>query len=49
MCGAAATALMLFAARELGARRVELLEHTTSGPASGDFDQVVGYASARVM
>lgn len=49
MCGVYATALMLGAAREMGATRVELLEHTTSGPTSGDFDQVVGYASARVL
>lgn len=49
MCGVCATALMLEAAKELGATRVEVLEHTTSGPTSGDFDQVVGYASARVL
>ncbi len=49
MCGAYATALMLTAAKQLGASRVELLEHTTSGPTSGDYDQVVGYASARVL
>lgn len=49
MCGAYATALMLTAATQLGATRVELLEHTTSGPTSGDYDQVVGYASARVL
>lgn len=49
MCGVYATALMLTAARQLGATRVEVLEHTTSGPTSGDFDQVVGYASARVL
>jgi AmmeMemoRadiSam system protein B len=49
MCGAFATALMLTAARQLGATRVEVLEHTTSGPTSGDYDQVVGYASARVV
>jgi AmmeMemoRadiSam system protein B len=49
MCGAYATALMLTAAKKLGAARVEILEHTTSGPTSGDYDQVVGYASARVL
>lgn len=48
MCGAYATALMLEATRALGASRVEILEHTTSGPTSGDYEQVVGYASARV-
>jgi MEMO1 family protein len=49
MCGVGATALMLEACRELGASTVELLEHITSGKASGDYNQVVGYASARVL
>lgn len=48
MCGANATALMMEVCRELGATTVEVLEHTTSGPVSGDYNQVVGYASARV-
>jgi MEMO1 family protein len=49
MCGVGATALMLETCRELGGSRVELLEHTTSGQTSGDYHQVVGYASARVL
>jgi AmmeMemoRadiSam system protein B len=49
MCGAHATTLMLETCRELGASKVELLEHTTSGVVSGDMQQVVGYASARVL
>jgi AmmeMemoRadiSam system protein B len=49
MCGAAATALMLFIARAQGATEVELLEHDTSYAASGDFQRTVGYASARVL
>jgi AmmeMemoRadiSam system protein B len=49
MCGAHATTLMLESCRDLGAGTVELLEHTTSGEVSGDMDQVVGYASARVL
>jgi MEMO1 family protein len=49
MCGVGATALMIEACKELGATRVELLEHTTSGQVSGDYNQVVGYASARVL
>lgn len=49
MCGAHATALMLETCKELGASRVEVLEHTTSGEVSGDMNQVVGYASARVL
>ncbi|MBX3460993.1 MAG: AmmeMemoRadiSam system protein B [Planctomycetes bacterium] len=49
MCGVGATALMLETCKALGATRVEILEHTTSGETSGDFNQVVGYASARVL
>lgn len=49
MCGVHATALMLETCRELGASRVEVLEHTTSGEVSGEYGQVVGYASARVL
>lgn len=49
MCGVHATALMLETCRELGASRVEVLEHTTSGEVSGEYGAVVGYASARVL
>lgn len=49
MCGVHATALMLETCRELGSTRVEILEHTTSGDVSGEYSQVVGYASARVL
>lgn len=49
MCGVHATALMLETCEALGASKVELLEHTTSGQISGDMNQVVGYASARVL
>lgn len=48
MCGVAATALMMEACRELGAGGARVLEHTTSGETSGDYDQVVGYATAVV-
>ena len=48
MCGAYATALMLEICRALGATRARVLEHTTSGPTSGDMEQVVGYATAVV-
>ena len=44
MCGVIPTAIVLFAANELGARRAELVEYTNSGAASGDYNQVVGYA-----
>jgi AmmeMemoRadiSam system protein B len=49
MCGVHATTLMLETCKQLGASKVELLDHTTSGEVSGDMRQVVGYASARVL
>lgn len=48
MCGAHATALMMETCRHLGAKHAEVLEHTTSGEVSGEYGQVVGYASARI-
>ncbi len=44
MCGIMPTTIVLLAALELGATRAELVEYTDSGAASGDTDQVVGYA-----
>ena len=44
MCGVLPTTIVLLAALELGATRAELVEYTDSGAASGDTDQVVGYA-----
>ncbi len=48
MCGAGPTAVMLFAAREMGAQEAELVEYTTSADFSGDKDRVVGYAGVIV-
>ncbi len=45
-CGRGAIAAALWAARGLGADRVEVLKHATSGDITGDFDSVVGYGSA---
>jgi MEMO1 family protein len=45
-CGKGALAAVLLAARELGAERAQILHYATSGDVSGDYDQVVGYASA---
>jgi hypothetical protein len=45
-CGRGAMAAVLWAAQELGADRVELLKHATSGDVTGDFESVVGYGSA---
>ena len=44
MCGYAAAAVMLVAAKELGAGQAELVKYQTSGDVSGDYNAVVGYA-----
>jgi len=44
MCGVLPTAVAITACKELGARKVSLVEHATSGDVSGDRDAVVGYA-----
>ncbi len=49
MCGFIPATVALVAAHELGAASAELLDHRTSGDVSGDYDQVVGYASSVVM
>ncbi len=45
MCGVAPAVIMLAAAREAGATAAELVCYTNSGEVSGDFNEVVGYAS----
>jgi MEMO1 family protein len=47
-CGKGALAAVLWAACDLGANRVQVLHYATSGDVTGDYDQVVGYASAVV-
>jgi len=44
MCGYAATAAMLVAVRDLGAREAKLVRYATSADVNGEFDSVVGYA-----
>ena len=48
-CGVAAVASMLWAARDLGANRVQILHHSTSADETGDTDSVVGYGAAAVL
>lgn len=48
-CGRGAVATVLWAAKQLGANRVQVLNWATSGDVTGDFSQVVGYASAIVI
>ncbi|HMA53835.1 MAG TPA: AmmeMemoRadiSam system protein B, partial [Acidobacteriota bacterium] len=43
------TTAALVAALALGASRAELVRYQTSGDASGDYTQVVGYAGIRIF
>jgi len=44
MCGYAPGAIMIVAAKALGAKKAKLIKYQTSGDASGDYSSVVGYA-----
>ena len=48
-CGHAAVAAVLWAARELGANKVQVLHHATSGDVTGDYSSVVGYGAAAIL
>lgn len=48
-CGAPAVAAVMWAARELGADKVKVLHHSTSGDETGDRSQVVGYGAAVIL
>lgn len=48
MCGVVPAAVMLVAAKELGATRAELVAYATSGDVSGDHRRVVGYAAVTI-
>ncbi|NQT89850.1 MAG: AmmeMemoRadiSam system protein B [Candidatus Omnitrophica bacterium] len=45
MCGSISAAVMVIAAKILGAETAELVKYQTSGETTGDFSAVVGYAS----
>jgi AmmeMemoRadiSam system protein B len=45
-CGRGAIATTLWAAKALGANRVNILNYATSGDATGKYDSVVGYGTA---
>jgi AmmeMemoRadiSam system protein B len=45
-CGRAALAGVLWGAKALGADRVQVLHHATSGDVTGDYSRVVGYGAA---
>jgi AmmeMemoRadiSam system protein B len=48
MCGVAATYITLVAAKHLGAKHAELIDHRTSGDVTGDFKSVVGYGGVAI-
>ncbi len=48
MCGVIPSAVMLVAAKELGATQAELVAYTTSGEVTGDSREVVAYAAVEV-
>jgi AmmeMemoRadiSam system protein B len=48
-CGRGALAAVLWAAKDLGADKVRILHHATSGDVTGDTSQVVGYGAAVVL
>jgi len=48
MCGIIPSVTLLCAAKSLGATGAELIQYQTSGDASGDYSQVVGYAGITI-
>ncbi len=48
-CGHAAVAAVEWAAQALGANKVQLLKHATSGDITGDTKSVVGYGAAVIL
>ena len=48
-CGRGAVATTLYAAKELGAKNVKILNYATSGDISGDYSSVVGYGAAAIL
>jgi AmmeMemoRadiSam system protein B len=48
-CGLGALAATLWAARELGADSVKILNYATSGNVTGDYSAVVGYGAAAIF
>lgn len=47
-CGRSALAAVLWAAKAMGGNRAQVVRHATSGDVTGDYSEVVGYASAVV-
>ena len=49
MCGYAPVVSLISAAKELGAKKAELVKYQTSGDTSGDYRSVVGYAGIIIV
>jgi AmmeMemoRadiSam system protein B len=45
MCGVAPTYIVIHAAKQLGAKKADLLDYRTSGDVTGDYSAVVGYGA----
>lgn len=48
-CGLGAVTAVMWASRELGANKVKVLRHATSGDVTGDYSSVVGYGAAVIL
>ena len=48
-CGLGALTAVMWAARELGADKVKILRHATSGDVTRDYSSVVGYGAAAIL
>lgn len=48
-CGLGAFTAVMWASRELGADKVKVLRHATSGDVTGDYSSVVGYGAAVIL
>lgn len=48
-CGLGAFTAVMWASRELGADKVKILRHATSGDVTGDYLSVVGYGAAVIL
>ncbi len=48
-CGLGALESVMWAARDLGADKVQILRHATSGDVTGDYSGVVGYGAAVIL
>lgn len=48
-CGLGAVTAVMWASHELGANKVKVLHHATSGDVTGDYSSVVGYGAAAIL